>query len=231
MKLVICGDVHGADFWKIGAEYVKNNSDAKMICLGDYLDPYTRYEGINHEQALVNFKDLLDFAQEYKDRVILLKGNHDYFYFDQKYECCRHDYRNYEAASRLFKENKDLFKLAHLEDGYLFTHAGICNGWVLYNDLENLTIEEIVEYINTDPRSLWQVGYSRGGRKPCGSPIWCCWEGDWETGENPYDIVQCFSHTRQFKSSFPKFNLEKQIYMFDVLNCFLLENGEITLLS
>ena len=76
MKIVICGDIHGDSFWKTGAEYLKNNPDVKMIFLGDYLDPYTRYEGFTHDDAYNNLVEILEFAKEYKDRVILLRGNH-----------------------------------------------------------------------------------------------------------------------------------------------------------
>ena len=84
MKIVICGDVHGCDYWKVGAEYLRNNPEAKMIFLGDYLDPYTGWEGVTSEEALVNFKELLEFANENEDRVILLYGNHDLFYVDEE---------------------------------------------------------------------------------------------------------------------------------------------------
>jgi predicted phosphodiesterase len=235
MKIVICGDIHGDNFWKAGAEYIKNNPEAKMICLGDYLDPYTRYEGIDQDQAYLNFVELLEFAKEYKDQVILLRGNHDYFYLDTRFECCRHDYMNYTAIAKLFEDNKDLFKIAHLIDKYLFTHAGVCEGWINANDLQDLTVEELVDYINTDPKSLWQVSIARGGRRYHGSPLWCCWEGEWiyENTVNPYPITQIFGHTRQYKSNYPLFNEDKNIYMFDVRNSFLLDTktGEINLLS
>lgn len=76
MKLIICGDIHGRSFWKNGLKHFNENPDSKMIFLGDYLDPYTRYEGITQEEALENFKQILEFAQANKNRVILLIGNH-----------------------------------------------------------------------------------------------------------------------------------------------------------
>lgn len=235
MKIVICGDIHGDSFWKSGAEYLKNNPDCKMIFLGDYLDPYTRYEGFTHDDAYNNLVEILDFVKEYNDRVIMLRGNHDYFQFNPNYECCRHDYYNYERNALLFQENANLFKIAHLESKYLFTHAGVCSRWVEQNDLEEFDVEEMVDYINSDPKSLWQIGRSRGGRSQCGSPLWCCWEGDWpyKGWDNPYPVTQIFGHTRQYKCNYPKFDKDKNIYMFDVRNSFLLdtETGEISLLS
>lgn len=234
-KFVICGDIHGDSFWKAGAEYIKNNLDVKMIFLGDYLAPYTTYEGFTPQQAYDNFVEIIEFVREYKDRVILLWGNHDIGNIDKNLICCRHDYVNHERNSKLYEENIDLFKYAHLENKYLFTHAGVCNEWIKQNGLEELSVEEMVNYLNSEPSSLWQVGYSRGGRNRCGSPLWCCWEGDWSNKNwiNPYTVTQCFSHTRQNKCNYPKFDENKDIYMFDVRNSFLLdtETGEISLLS
>lgn len=98
-----------------------------MIFLGDYLDPYTSYEGITHDQAYNNFIEIIEFARENPSKVMLLFGNHDQFLRNRYFGCCRHDYCNYDRNSKLLNDNIDLFKYAHLEDGYLFTHAGVCD--------------------------------------------------------------------------------------------------------
>lgn len=237
MKLIICGDVHGAGVWKNGLKYFNENLDCKIIFLGDYLDPYTRYEGITQEEALENFKQILKFAQVNKERVILLCGNHDERYRNEERECCRHDYLRMGEISKLFRENAKLFKYAHKEDNYLFTHAGVCSGWLKQNQLTEVINEDnIVDYLNNNPDTIWQIGYSRGGRyNTWGSPLWCCWEGDWPYSDckNPFNLIQCVGHTRIGKQNFPSTMKDKNIYMFDVQNCFLLdtETGEINLLS
>lgn len=237
MKLIINGDIHGQPFWKNGLKYFNENPDSKMIFLGDYLDPYTRYEGVTAEEALFNFKEILEFAKANSLRVILLYGNHDQFYIDEEKECCRHDYKNQGEIRKLFRDNQNLFQFAHKQDKYLFTHAGVCYQWLKYNKLhEDLNEDNIVNYLNSNPNTLWQVGYSRGGRYGTfGSPIWNCWEGDWYYDDctNPFDLIQMFGHTRIGKQDFPDFMKDKNIYMFDVQNSFLLdtETGEISLLS
>lgn len=235
MKLIINGDIHGQSFWKNGLKYFNENPDSKMIFLGDYLDPYTRYEGITAEEAYENFLEILEFAKANPLRVILLRGNHDEINFDERRECCRHDYYNMNRNRKLFQENIDLFTFAYKQDNYLFTHAGICNGWLKYNNLD-LNEDTIVDYLNSNPKTLWQVGWSRGGRYGTwGSPLWCCWEGDWsyDDCENPFNLTQCFAHTRVGKYNHPESRKDKNIYMFDVQNSFLLdtETGEISLLS
>lgn len=235
MKIIIVPDEHGRGLWKNGLKYFNENPDSKMLFLGDYLDPYTRYEGITQEQALENFKEILEFAKANPLRVIMLVGNHCDYYRDEERECCRHDYYNQGIIRRLFRENADLFKYAYKQDSYLFTHAGVCSGWLKQNQLTEIINENnIVDYLNNNPRTLWQIGASRGGRG-WGSPLWCCWEGDWPYSDckNPFNLIQIFGHTNIGKQNFPSSMKDKNIYMFDVQNCFLLdtETGEINLLS
>lgn len=77
MEIIIIPDVHGRKFWKKGAEYIKTHPDSKIVFLGDYLDPYTYYENITQDQAYDNFIELIEFAKEYQNQVILLWGNHE----------------------------------------------------------------------------------------------------------------------------------------------------------
>lgn len=231
--IIICGDNHGDTFWKNGLDYFHSHPNCKFILLGDYLDPYTRHENINPGEAYVNFKEILEFARNNRDRVILLWGNHDQFYVNKDKECCRHDYKNYAAIAKLFKDNEDLFQFAYKEGDYLFTHAGVCSGWLEQNNLTHINEDNIVDYLNSNPETLWQVGHSRGGRYGTwGSPLWCCWIGDWwwDDCKNPFKLKQIFGHTRLEKGMFAS-DKEKNIYMMDVRNCFLLENDEFILLS
>lgn len=230
--IIICGDLHGDLFWKNGLDYFYSHPECKFIFLGDYLDPYTHYEGITHEEAYDNFLEVLEFARNNRERVILLWGNHDRFYSNKDEECCRHDYKNYAVISKLFKDNEDLFQFAYREGDCLFTHAGVCTGWLLQNNLTHINEDNIVDYLNSNPKTLWQIGESRGGLSDWGSPLWCCWLYDWPYDEckNPFKLTQIFAHVRLNKGMYAS-DKEKNIYMMDVRNCFLLENDEFILLS
>ena len=178
MKLILISDIHGDVHWKKGLKYFNENPESIMIFLGDYLDPYTRYDGITHEDAYNNFLEILEFVKANPLRVILLRGNHDEYLFDERRESCRHDYYNLGRNRKLFQDNINLFRFAYKEGDYLFTHAGVCDKWLRQNQLEEIIDENnIVDYLNNNPSTLWQVGASRGGRG-YGSPLWCCWEGD-----------------------------------------------------
>ena len=232
VNFIICGDLHGDPFWKNGLDYFYSHPECKFIFLGDYLDPYTRYEGITHEDAYNNFLEILEFARNNRERVILLRGNHDEWNFDENRECCRHDYHNTERNSKLFEDNMDLFQFAYREGDYLFTHAGVCTGWLLQNNLTHINEDNIVDYLNSNPKTLWQIGESRGGMSDWGSPLWCCWLYDWSNDEckNPFKLKQVFAHVRLNKGMFAS-DKEKNIYTMDVRNCFLLEKDKFILLS
>lgn len=152
--IIIVPDEHGRGLWKNGLNHFNTHPDSKMIFLGDYLDPYTYHENITHEDAYNNFLEILEFARNNRERVILLWGNHDRFYSNRDEECCRHNYKNYATIAKLFKDNEDLFQFAYREGDYLFTHAGVCTGWLLQNNLTHINEDNIVEYLNDNPQTL-----------------------------------------------------------------------------
>ena len=131
--ILIVPDIHGRLFW-ISA--TRKYPDLPVIFLGDYLDPYTYYEDILPSEALVNFKEILDFKKSNMDKVTLLLGNHDIHYFDKDMNSSRKDKEHYEEIHQIFSENLPLFKLAmavRIEGrDFLFTHAGVGLGWLRY---------------------------------------------------------------------------------------------------
>ena len=84
---LIIGDVHGREFWKEPVKFVLENSEAEIIFLGDYLDPYP-YEfdsafeldyqaNTDYLQTTIdNFKEIIELKKQYPDRITLLLGNH-----------------------------------------------------------------------------------------------------------------------------------------------------------
>jgi hypothetical protein len=82
--------------------------------------------------------DIVNLKLINKDKVVLLKGNHDFHYTSKRameLACAsRCDKRNWHKFNNLFNDYDDLFKLAHLESikgiTYLFSHAGITTYWI-----------------------------------------------------------------------------------------------------
>lgn len=181
MKIVTIGDIHGRKNWK---EIVKKNPGSKFIFIADYLDTY-RSEDIDDLEAIENFQEIIDFKISNPKNVILLIGNHDAQYiFGPKFATTRRMYQFYYEISDMFKLNKNLFQMAYQKDNYLWTHAGITNGWLeesypqllnygLKNDFSNLA--DTLNNASKDSNGLKifdKVSSYRGGFDRFGSSIW-----------------------------------------------------------
>ena len=163
VKVIIFPDIHGRTFWKeaVNRFPAELYPDVKIIFLGDYLDPYVEYDGISKEQAFDNFKEILEYANN-DSRVNLLIGNHDWHYF-VLLDKCRIDKAREREIENLFVENLSKFSLTKtIElDGckYLFSHAGITNGWL---NCVRSGAQYLIEHWNdggvdrnTDPKYQW----------------------------------------------------------------------------
>lgn len=177
MNILIVPDVHGRSFWRKAKELVKQYQ--KIIFLGDYLDPYS-YEGITHDMALIEFKEIIEFKKEYPKKIILLLGNHDLHYLYPNFVPSSR--RNIFKYQKIFEENKDLFTcfktLRSYGHNWLFSHAGITRQWLrqnklLLSEVLNMSMDELLDNKGVKWGSpLEQVSYYRGGDYQWGSPIW-----------------------------------------------------------
>ena len=156
-KILTIGDVHGRDRWMFhthGSPYEFNHwmtmiengvpADDKefwaemsyinydqIVFVGDYVDSYD----LNNVIILDNLKKILFFKKALPDKVVLLLGNHDIQYFVPNEICSGYRAEMKPDLYQIFTENKDLFKVAHLEKDntgvkYLWTHAGVTSGWI-----------------------------------------------------------------------------------------------------
>ena len=102
------------------------------------------------------------------------------------------DFSTASEAYKLYKDNESLFRFAYKWNNTIFTHAGITTSWLDYHKYaEDYTVIEILnnqvhftdKYLNDAKQYLsWEmesqncsvaeIGYSRGGDYPNGSPIW-----------------------------------------------------------
>lgn len=218
MEVIIISDVHGRTFWEKAKEKI-NNVD-KVIFLGDYLDPYS-YEGVTEEQALSEFKDIIQFKKDNMDKVVLLIGNHDvsYIWITPGYHC-RHDYIREKEIHQLFMDNYKLFKTIYLIDKYLFSHAGVYQEWL---DKIHLKIEDFlysdISFWNGKSQFLDYVTENRGGRDEVSS---CVWADMSDIYDNHLlkEYYHIFGHTQLEKMPIID-NIEGWANL-DVRKCFLL---------
>jgi len=219
-NILTIGDIHGRSNWKeiifggntefffwknaVEEDYLDFENPYrfqvdwdKIVFVGDYVDSFD----IGNEQILDNLRDIVLFAKTYPDLVVLLLGNHDIQYIVSN-ECCS----GYRAEMRpdlndLFTENKDLFKIAFLDEfeheykgrpitvRTLWTHAGVTRGWFteLMRDInspryrlneffigsENWKIDKILN-LAWDLRvdNLYNVDAHSGGSDLWAGPLW-----------------------------------------------------------
>lgn len=236
--ILIIPDIHGRMFWRAA---VAQYPELLTIFLGDYLDPYTHYEGILPSKALVEFKEILNFKRQNQNRVTLLLGNHDVHYFGANLNNSRKDLMNQERIECLFDENLQLFKLAELvrvgNRLYLFSHAGIIPEW-LESHFEGVDIEDaeqicallngklddiasFKEFVST---ALMNRSASRWGNARYPSVVWADVEDHQYQQRRLPNVYQIFGHTQQ---EFEPVITEHYANL-DCRKAFLLmENGEI----
>ncbi len=230
-KLIIIPDVHGRSFWR---DAVKRNPGAEFIFLGDYLDPYPD-EGYTDEEAFKGLEDIISFKKENPDRVTLIWGNHDLHYLYPEMMGSRFDIDNAVRNAHKFWDNQELFKMAYeVKAGgkrFLFSHAGICRGWVSTNfprlEDEDITAELMNDLVGHQEfmSALGDISFDRGGDKPCGSMVWADLRDHLKEDNNIPGMIQVFGHTQM---EVPV-NYQDKFYCLDCRQAFCLdlEDGQI----
>jgi predicted phosphodiesterase len=200
MKILIIPDIHGRGFWRKPCE----KDWDKIVFLGDYVDPYPGEA--EQSDVMGELIDIVEFKRQNPDKVVLLWGNHDCFYWCEPYRrqldyWSRHDNLRHEDIQAFFRENLDKFQWAYEQDGFLFTHAGVNNsmGKLLIEEYDKLDADVINDFFNKEQNQmlLAMVSYYRGGPDDFSSIIWADVREHY--GKMPIDALkkyyQIFGHT------------------------------------
>ena len=226
--MIIIPDIHGRTFWK---DAVRDRENEKIIFLGDYLDPYPdeglpegkhrTYEEVAKMQlsAIQNLNEIIEFKKAHMDSVILLIGNHDAGYMFNDTGICksRHDHTHHETIYHIFRDNFDLFQIAHEEfindKRYIFSHAGLSKEWMIdahdYFGYE-INLDNIVDVANQlfkekNSMFIYNLGdidsaRSRYSFDPYGSVVWADvseWLYEYTGGQKLTNYAfQVFGHTQ-----------------------------------
>ena len=167
MKILVLGDIHGRKCWY---DIISKEAPDKVIFLGDYV---STHENITSEEQIANLKDLIEYKQQHKDSVIMLRGNHDIQHLGYYWAECS---GKYPMVAHYMSTHKDEFidntQWVHVEiiDGvsYLFSHAGVSKVWLdnnklTVNDINNQPINETFAFT---PNNFGDMcGYSE--TQPC----------------------------------------------------------------
>lgn len=172
-KILVCGDVHCKKevVDKALKLYEENNCD-RLIFIGDYTDDWND----TVEQNL----EILDYLFHLKhimgDRLVLLFGNHDISnWIGGEFECSGFSEVKHAQLKFSYEGNKQDFKMAHAENGFLITHAGVCIPWLKFflKVTENKGLDD--EYL-TKPKKvadlLNQYQFELSLFSPEDSPLW-----------------------------------------------------------
>ena len=124
------------------------------------------------ESGLCDF--IRKFKQEHPDEVVLLLGNHEVHYTEDRAPIgSRFDLELAWQIEEILTENKDLFQCAYSQWGILFTHAGVSDVW-FRQSFEGDADGDIASQLHaraTD-KVLYHCGASRRGPYPHGGIYW-----------------------------------------------------------
>ncbi|WP_300366330.1 metallophosphoesterase [Brachyspira sp.] len=177
MRTAVIGDLHGKSCWKNLLEGRFERFD-KIIFMGDYSDD--SWVTFTDDEIINNLKDVIEFKKNHKDKVILLIGNHDFQYIVGYPTASRYRKSYAKEMNKIFNDNADLFDTIHIKNNYIFTHAGITNGWIDYikknYDIKDININNIFDVVNTvyqnnkDDCNI--ASFRRGGRSRFAGILW-----------------------------------------------------------
>ena len=149
IQILLIPDVHGRHFWEGPVKETLENTDAKIVFLGDYLDVYPQeftetygfkldvYTQENYDKiykllddTVDMFGKIIELKKKYPERITLLVGNHDCGYAVGHNICnTRSDKKNGSRIRQMFDENRGYFQLADesriADKHFIFSHAGI----------------------------------------------------------------------------------------------------------
>ena len=207
MRILVLSDIHHR--YKIAQSIIENVKHDKCVLLGDYFDNYGDLDIESENTA----KWLLNFVLPNKN-ILPLIGNHDQMYFykdNNNFRCSGYnDYKNLMINDVLTSDHKKQFKFYHIEEGYLFIHAGLSSGlWKeISKDFEIKDAESKIDYIDrvlghtvvlndklassNKDAPLFAAGWDRGGVHRNGGINWV----DWNSFSPIKGINQIVGHTR-----------------------------------
>lgn len=250
-KILVVPDIHGETFWKGPVlKYIEQVD--RIIFLGDYLDPYrNRWKEYSPQGLFDNLMDIIDIKRNHMDNVVLLKGNHDQHYASETFRdmacASRCDTINWSLYNAVFVKNKDLFKLAHLENvrglPYLFSHAGLTLNWInkvnsgvwkLADNKISIASPDIVERINAlddneeGQKMLCVVGRFRNMIGPkSGSVLWADIEEhaipDAPKAYGLNKVFQVVGHSR-LNDEYDKVEFDNLV-LIDSQQCFMIDES------
>lgn len=194
MKTLIIPDIHNHTDW---AEiFLQNCHYDKVIFLGDYFDDFGDNEVSAYRTAM-----WLKGKLKHNNYIFLL-GNHDASYrfpYNKSMYCPGFTVPKSNTINKILDENDwNKMQLCHVDQGFLYTHAGI-NKKLFTHPVLGINQEVIDKLCETAianakaaiPDPILMAGLGRGGKNREGGIIW----QDWEEFKPISGINQILGHT------------------------------------
>lgn len=133
MKILVLGDIHGKTHWK---NVIEKEQPDLTIFLGDYV---SSHEYIDAATQITNLEAIMQYKEENKDSVILLRGNHDMQHCGYYWAKCS---GLYPPVAQYLSKHRDRFlsltQWIYIKDNIIFSHAGISTEWMKWYDIKSV---------------------------------------------------------------------------------------------
>lgn len=207
MRTLVIADIH-LNFVR-AQKVIDNVPHDKLILTGDYFDAYGGTPKDTRDTAIWLKENIL-----YNPNVVTLFGNHDTSYVfnnNINFRCSgyKDDY-NQIINNILNDEDKSKFNVYHIDQDYVFSHAGLTNGlWKEYsakfadqgaNETKLEFFDRVMKVISNEAIEaaksnngtiLFSAGWDRGGIYKHGGINWV----DWDTFAPIKGINQIVGHS------------------------------------
>lgn len=156
MKTIVLGDIHGRTCWY---DIIQKENPDRVIFMGDYVSTHEKY---TVEQQCSNLEDILNFKEGFGENCILLRGNHDMQHLTYSWaECSGY----FPHVAKWMVGIKDRFlkltQWVYIQDGLVFSHAGITDKFWEYLNLGEPTVDNILKINELEPSPLFGFTPSR----------------------------------------------------------------------
>ena len=159
MKTIVIGDIHARSIWKeilVSEKFYEE--DCKVVFLGDYVSTHENY---SPAIQIDNLMEIMEFKENYSDRVIMLRGNHDGQHLGYYWaECSGYfpDVARIMSEESFKKRFLRLTQWIYKDDIFLYSHAGVSNEWFNncgFESLDDINRTEPCEKFGFIPDSPW----------------------------------------------------------------------------
>lgn len=222
MKLVVIGDIHGRSCWK---DIINKEEYDKVIFLGDYV---STHEKMTEEDQINNLEEILHFKETNPDKVVLLRGNHDTQHLGYDWAGCSGLFRNVQQyMSEQRKRFLEDTQWIYVQDGIVFSHAGISDEWMTNSGFMNLN--EVLNALPDErfgfiPDSMWD-NYGDSVTQSC---VWIRPQSLCKCNLEHYDQVVGHTPVLRITDIYKSAKKKRHIWLCDALpyEYLVIEDGE-----